>query len=431
MDFSATSANTTKAGDVGTRTPSAEYGLYDYGERLEKHRRGRVATHIHLSKLQPHNRREHHIRIATNTFEALVKYFDGQIFVLANNDIVFVARDVPVEKIDDAVMRLRYLFSEDPLAQFAEQDGGDVGFCTWYFLERDYPRFMAMARHFYERSMVISAEKRLKEQQGGAMTASERRPMTPAYLGKLEEALAHTDLANLIRNQPVCGYAAGTAPKAIFHELYVSIGDLEQALAPGIQLNSNRWLFQYLTQTLDKRMLSYLEHENQHLERAFSINLNTATVLSPEFHKFDQNISSHLRGRLVIELQKMDVFADMGAYVFARDYLHDRGYRVCLDGLTHLTIPYMDRNQLGLDMMKMYWSPELVGLQNSDSFERLKENVGAGGPTRIILSRVDHDDGITIGQSLGINMFQGRAMDTVLANHTVVYDNRQPKPPGR
>ncbi len=410
------------------RAPTAEYALYDYAERLEKHRRGRVAIHIHLSKLQPHNRREHHIRIATNTFESLVKYFDGQLFVLKNNDIIFVARDVPVEKIDDAVLRLRYLFSEDPLAQYADQEAGDVGFCTWYLLERDYPRFLALSRHFYERSMVVHAEKRLKEASTG-MPMMERKPMGPTHLAKLEEGLQHTDLANLIRNQPVCAYSAGLTPKPIFHELYVSIADLEETLMPGIQLTANRWLFQYLTLTLDKRMLSHLERENSQLERAFSINLNTATVLSPDFHKFDQNISSNLRGRLVIELQKMDVFADMGAYLFARDYLHDRGYRVCLDGLTHLTLPYMDRDRLGLDMMKMYWSPELVNLQNSDTFSRLKDNVGSGGPTRIILSRCDNDEAIHVGQSMGINMFQGRAMDTILANSTVVYDNRQPKPP--
>lgn len=408
--------------------PSAEYALYDYAERLEKHRRGRTAIHIHLSKLQPHNRRDHHIRIATNTFESLVRYFDGQLFVLRNNDIIFVARDVPVEKIDDAVLRLRYLFSEDPLAQYAEQEGGDVGFCTWYLLERDYPRFLALARHFYERSMVVHAEKRLKEASTGT-PVTEKKPLGPTQLGRLEEALQHANLVNLIRNQPVCAYARGVPPKAIFHELYVSIAELEDALIPGVQISSNRWLFQYLTLTLDKRMLAHLEHETQHLERAFSINLNISTVLSPDFHKFDQNISSNLRGRLVIEFQKMDVFSDMGAYLFARDYLHDRGYRVCLDGLTHLTLPYMDRDRLGLDMMKMYWSPELISLKNSETFIRLRANVGSGGPTRIILSRCDNDDAIECGQELGINMFQGRAMDVILANSTVTYDNRQPKPP--
>ena len=441
MDFSSqpfgqpTSQQSGQSGTATTdnpalRAPTAEYALYDYAERLDKHRRGRVAIHIHLSKLQPHNRREHHIRIATNTFESLVKYFDGQLFVLKNNDIIFVARDVPVEKIDDAVLRLRYLFSEDPLAQYADEQGGDVGFCTWYLLERDYPRFLALARHFYERSMVIHAEKRLKEATTG-VPLTERKPMTPVQLGRLEEALGHTDLANLVRNQPVCAYTSGVAPKAIFHELYVSIADLEETLMPGVQTTANRWLFQYLTQTLDKRMLAHLERESSQIERAFSINLNISTVLSTEFHRFDQNISSNLRGRLVIELQKMDVFGDMGAYLFARDYLRDRGYRVCLDGLTHLTLPYMNRDQLGLDMMKMYWSPELASLQNSDTFVRLRENVGAGGPTRIILTRCDNEDAINIGMNMGINMFQGRAMDNILANFTVVYDNRQPKPPPR
>lgn len=432
MDFSPSTGGKSGATEnPALRPPSAEYALYDYAERLDKHRRGRVAIHIHLSKLQPHNRREHHIRIATNTFESLVKYFDGQLFVLKNNDIIFVARDVPVEKVDDAVLRLRYLFSEDPLAQYADQGGGgDVGFCTWYLLERDYPRFLALARHFYERSMVVHAEKRLKEASTGVPLA-ERKPMSPMQLGKLEDALRTTNLTNVIRNQPVCAYAQGVAPKAIFHELYVAIGELEQAIMPDVQVTANRWLFQYLTLTLDKRMLSYLETETQHLERAFSINLNIATVLSSEFHKFDQNISSNLRGRLVIELQKMDIFSDMGAYLFARDYLHDRGYRVCADGLTHLTLPYMDRDQLGLDMMKMYWSPELVNLQNSDTFTRLRDQVGSGGPTRIVLTRCDNDDAINVGLSMGINMFQGRAMDTILANHTVVYDNRQPKPPPR
>jgi len=409
------------------RAPTSEYALYDFAERVEKRREGRVAAHIHLSKLQAHNRREHHIRIAQNTFESLVKYFDGHIFTLSNNDIVFVASGVPVEKIDDAVMRLRYLFSEDPLAQFADPDvGGDVGFCSWYFLERDYPKFLSMARHFYERSVVVHNERRLRESQNNP-APEELKAMSPAQLGRLEEALTHTNLANLIRNQPVCAYGPGIPARSIFQELYVSIQDLGQALMPGIQLGINRWLFQHLTLTLDKRMLSHLQRETQYLEKAFSINLNIATVLSPEFENFDQSLSTNLRGRLVIEFQKMDVFSDMGAYLFARDFLHDRGYRVCLDGLTYLTLPYMDRNTLGLDMMKMYWSPELPNLEHSDTFTRLRDNVGLGGPTRIILSRCDNENAINCGQRLGINMFQGRAMDKILSEQTVTYDNRQPK----
>ena len=117
----------------------------------------------------------------------------------------------------------------------------------------------------------------------------------------------------------------------------------------------------------------------------------------------------------------------MAAFIIAKDIAQKLGYRVCLDGLTYLTLPYMDRNTLGLDMMKMYWSPELPNLEHSDTFTRLRDNVGLGGPTRIILSRCDNENAINCGQRLGINMFQGRAMDKILSEQTVTYDNRQPK----
>lgn len=64
--------NTAPAGNRSVlRAPTAEYALYDYAERLEKHRQGRVALYSSPNCSRA-NRREHHIRIATNTFESLV-----------------------------------------------------------------------------------------------------------------------------------------------------------------------------------------------------------------------------------------------------------------------------------------------------------------------------------------------------------------------
>ena len=39
---------------------SRAYLLLDYVQRLERHREGRRAVRIHLSKLKAQNRREHH-----------------------------------------------------------------------------------------------------------------------------------------------------------------------------------------------------------------------------------------------------------------------------------------------------------------------------------------------------------------------------------
>ena len=77
----------------------------------------------------------------------------------------------------------------------------------------------------------------------------------------------------------------------------------------------------------------------------------------------------------------------------------------------------------------MYWSPELLSLQTTDTFTRLRENVGAGGPTRVILTRCDNEDAIRLGQGLGINMFQGRAMDNILAQSGGNLDGKPPAKP--
>jgi hypothetical protein len=61
---------------------SKAYLLLDYVQRLERHREDRRAVHIHLSQLKAQNRREHHLRIAENTF-------DGQVFGMQNGDIVY------------------------------------------------------------------------------------------------------------------------------------------------------------------------------------------------------------------------------------------------------------------------------------------------------------------------------------------------------
>ena len=239
----------------------------------------------------------------------------------------------------------------------------------------------------------------------------------PAQLDRLVTRLQTLDVAALMRNQSICAVTRSDPPEPVMEELYVSIADLERALVPGVSVASNPWLFQYLTVALDHRLLSQLTHEMHMPRRPFTINLNTATVLSKEFQRFDQSIATSVRGRVVVELQKIDLFHDMGAYVFARDYLHERNYKVCLDGLTYLTLPFIDRDRLGLDFLKMYWSSDLIqGLQrDAGQMRDLRDQVAECGRTRLILCRCDSMQAIRLGHELGITLFQGRYIDQMIA----------------
>jgi EAL domain-containing protein (putative c-di-GMP-specific phosphodiesterase class I) len=396
--------------------PAQDAQLLDYLDWVDRHRAGRRAIHVHLSRLQGHNRRDQHLRIAVSTFEDLVKQYDGQIFLLGNGDIVFIAKGASAADIDGAVTRVRFLFSEDPLAQ----DGGTTDqFATWYNLESHYNDYYSIIKRL---AAETERKKRAAKAPGTGVdstAARKRHPLDPALLAKLEDFLARADMSNLMRRQAVCAMTPGAAPQAMFRELFISIADLQGTVIPDVDLFADPWLFQRLTQTLDRRILALMtRNDDSTLSSAFSLNLNVSTILSPEFLAFDKAFRSASRGTVVIEMQKIDIFADLGAFFFARDFLKERGYKVCLDGLNFMTFPFIDRAKLGVDMLKIVWSQDMTADQPARGGPSMKELVEHTGRARVILSRIDNDSAVRFGHSLGITLFQGRHLDQLLANRT-------------
>lgn len=404
------------AEDQKNAPQSPEAMLLQFTERLERHREGRRAVHIHLSRLRPHNRREHHIRIAANSFENLARAHDGQIFMLSNSDILFVCKNVKISDIDQSVVNVRYLFSEDPLTQI-DDEIQDAQFCNWYDIEVEYREFRQLAERLnaeqQRRERLIEEE---KQNQTSDKAKPRAAPLQPAQLGQVEDILARAEMSNLMRRQPVCAISGDAPPHVVFYELYVSISELQAQLTPEFSLVSDRWLFQRLTQTLDRRMLTLVaNHDDTTIAAYYSINLNVSTLLSPDFLVFDSNLRSSSRGTIVLELPVVDVFSDMGAFIFARNFVRERGYRVCLDGLTHLTAPFIDRERLGLDLIKVYWSQEMLYDPSGLRRETFREMIGRSGPTRVILCRCGSEEAIEYGRALGISLFQGNAVDARLA----------------
>jgi hypothetical protein len=397
---------------LAARLPTQEGLLLDYVHRLEKHRKGRRAVHVHLSGLMPNNRREHHVRIAANTFENLVKKLQGQIFVLSNADLMFIFKEASLDEVEAAIVKLRFLFSDDPL--LADEGSSRPGtFASWYVLERDYDKLLGLAQTVAQQEQERRAVEIAKQAQaGGEQRPAAGEQLTPLQLARTEEALAQADLANLMRRQAVSAVVGRAAPQPVFHEIFVSINDLRQTVLPKVNLGGSPWLFQHLTETLDRRVLSLLnKHDDRTLAGDISINLNVATLLSPEFLVFDDNIRAGMRGTIVLELQKIDIFADLGAYLFARDFAHDRGYRICIDGLTHQTLPFVDRERLGADLVKVIWEPDLADPTRAAAFG---EAIKRCGPARVILCRCDSRQAIDFGQAHGITLFQGRFVEAIL-----------------
>ena len=395
--------------------PSTENLLLDYIQKLERHRHGRSACRIRLSLLQPMNRREHHVRAALSTFDSLVRRLKGQVFALSNSDIMVIFKDVAQDEIQAALIKLRFLFDDDP-ALMNEQDEGRPSFVEWYVVDKDYPALLRLAQSLVNADIERRTQDQAASAAGPAPVRQKRRaPFTPALLAKMQQALSGADLANMMRRQAICALVGQAPPQPLFHELFVSIKELQETLLPNVDLESSPWLFQALTETLDHRVLALLNrHDDRTLRGDVSINLNVQTLLSPDFLTFDDGIKTHQRGTIVVELQKVDIFADLNAYLFARDFARERGYRICIDGVTVDSLMFIERGRLGIDLLKLAWDPSLIEGKLPDG-TALADYVRKCGPTRTILCRCDSENAITLGQSVGITLFQGRFVEQSLA----------------
>jgi hypothetical protein len=389
--------------ETGRPAPQAspERLLLDFAQRIERTRAERVAAHVRISGLQPHHKSPNHLRIAVNAFEGCVKQLEGQFVRLTNDDLVFVGRVADRAGIESAVARLRLLFSTDALVR---DDAGE-DFCRWYTLADQFSHFTGMIA-------------RLAEPQGEARVA-EKPGIDAAKLASMQKVLARVDITPVVRNQPVCALAGPDKLEPVFRELYVSMKDLASLLVPECDLATNRWLFLSLTETLDSRMLSFLARELAERPAAVSFNANIRTLLTPEFDRFDQSLRPNLRGRLLVEVSFTDIMADVGAFHFVREYLHERGYKLCLDGITHLSLPFVDRTAMNVDIVKLRWTHDLaaaIGSSERDAIAAKLEEIGHG---RLVLCHGETDAAIEAGARLGIRYFQGRAVDKMLAGKSI------------
>src|SRR5215813_2135782 len=117
---SATRRSIHEAGPMNDQTKDARIQTYeelllDFVTRLDRHRAGRLACELHLNLLRPYHQQPHHLRIVRKTLEPLVHKFDTGIYEMHNRNVIVVTKGAMVGDIDQYVLQVRYLFSEDPL----------------------------------------------------------------------------------------------------------------------------------------------------------------------------------------------------------------------------------------------------------------------------------------------------------------------------
>lgn len=384
--------------------------LLDHLRGIEQNRGDCFAVHIHLADLRAHYRQSHFMRIASRAFDPLVNNKDATLYTLSNLDMVVFCRSVPVDELDPPIYKLRALFSEDPLTA-GEQGSLDDRFTTWYDLSQpqDYYTFIDVVAE-----LVVEAQERAQRpgsSNDARQTAMAGEPLEPANLGAISARLQTIPLDDLIGEQTALEVRPGIDGNVVFREYFMSMLDVQKRVAPEINLFANTWLFQYLSETLDRRMLAIqTQRDFAKLAAPISLNLNISTVVSAGFRTFHERVAGHTR-KVVIELQTVDIFADMSAYLRARDWLQERGYRVLIDGLSPMSLQFFDPSLLGADFIKVSWSHEFLRGLPEQRLAEMKDVINHAGKEGVVLARVDSEDAIKWALGLGITRFQGHFVD--------------------
>jgi hypothetical protein len=245
----------------------------------------------------------------------------------------------------------------------------------------------------------------LEEAPGAAEAPADQAtlPLDPDSLAALEASLAQADVARFARRRSVWRLT-GPHPALAWEKRTLSVQELAASLLPGHALQAEPWLFRRLTRTLDRRMLSLLASPGELAEAGpFALDLNIASVLSPEFLRFDATLPSALRGRVIIALTPADIMADVASFVFARGFARARGYRLMLRHVTPGLIDMLSLDALELDHLQLRWTPGLA--------ETPAEPVGAASPGSFVLFRANDPAALEWGMRAGIRLFQGAAAD--------------------
>ncbi|MFC1673771.1 hypothetical protein ACFL12_06435 [Pseudomonadota bacterium] len=392
-----------------------EKRFLDLMTRMRNNTAGVYAVHMLLSELRPSNRQPHFMRMVTRSLDSLASTLNVEVFNFSNSDVVVLCRNTPIDEVDDAVFRVRALFNEDPLTM-SEDGSAEDRFSTWYDLSQpnDFKDFEDVV------TAIVAVRDEYRTQQsealssGRAATAMVGDPLAPEMLGDITQKLLEARIGDLVHRQPAVKISAGKHQDLAFREHYIAMGDLRERIAPKINLFAGHWLFQYLSETIDARVLEVLSRlDYASMDFPLSVNLNVSTIMARPFQNFHNIVGEHT-DKVIVEVQIIDVFADLDAFADTRDWLQEQGYRVLIDGLNPLTLHFFDPTPLKADFIKMSWGPEVRGGIGQEQTRQIRNVVGKMKPGTAVLSRVDSEEGVSWGLSLGILCFQGHFIDKVV-----------------
>ncbi len=353
-------------------------------------------------------------KLVNDIFVSLLKTSGGKIFTLPNEDLILIYAVKFNDELASKLVNIKFLLNNDEKIKNTTSLE-EAGIVVFYDLIADWADFSKkIVDVYYTKNNELKAEQDIKKSFFKTDDKSYKEKMDAELLAKVQKIISVADFSSFIRRQSICAIIGKSPPQRVFEEVYVAIPDMRDALMPNIDITANTWLFLALTEMLDKRVLEVISrHDDGSLSSKFSVNINVSTILSDEFLRFDESINVGMRQSIVLEMQLVDIFSDIRSFILARTFARAKGYKICIDGITVEQLKFLKRQNLDCDLMKIAWHPQLEQVLTND--KDFMSYMNKAERAKIILCRIDDEKAIELGNSLGINLYQGRYVNRLLS----------------
>ncbi len=334
---------------------------------------------LRVDRLPPALTRPHHLRLAEAALAPLLRLPRAELFQLPGPSLAVSWRGGAEAELLDVIDELEHLLIDpavtgpvlsDLISLYDLPDTGDL-----------------LLGAFGEDTRPVES-------------ATAGAPLDPSFLTLLEACLAQADVSRFARRESVW-QMDGKRIALAWEDRTLSIAELTEELAPGYDLQAEPWLFRRLTRTLDRRVLALLASPGELAAAGpFAFSLNVASLLSPDFLRFDTALPACLRGRIVVAFSPADIVADAHSARFAIGFARTRGYRLLLRTDTADLLGVMAPATLDFDYVATPWSASLPG-READVFAQLL-------PECLLLTGCD-PSAIEWGLDKGVRLFAGTA----------------------
>lgn len=223
----------------------------------------------------------------------------------------------------------------------------------------------------------------------------------------IESQLQKVRFLELMRSQPICRFDNGILQEVIGQEIYTSIADVQKRFSTAIDMAGNYQLRHHLAQHLDGMLLGALKDLRlRHHQARVHINMTLSSLKSAPFRDFEASFAEGEQ-RPALEFNITDLLGNARAFRRMAPTLQERGFALVADGISLDALTGMEVDRLPIAAAKIIWSAERACPE--PALRRLEQLRAKN--IRVILCRCDRKSALELGKAMGIEYFQGAAID--------------------